>query len=134
MTKRVSIHGMYDCHLFKEYTGHTVDELLMNWLEDISTPTPAAFSDGTFVDDLGPTSLGPAIVLDGKKELRRVGNMVFVRVLDYGKETQRVSPEIAQLIEYRRALLEDPDIPSLLDGSYSTPAKRLRRARRKADV
>jgi hypothetical protein len=123
---RVSIHGMYDCHLFHPYTGRTVDEVLMNWLEHISKPIPAIMH-GQRVDDIGPTSLGPAIVLYGDKELRRVGKMVFARVTDYGKETQRVEPDLQALIAYRRALLDDPDIPRVLSGNRRRRMPRIRK-------
>lgn len=123
---RVSIYGMYDCHLFHPYTGRTVDEVLMNWLEHISKPIPAIMN-GQRVDDIGPTSLGPAIVLYGDKELRRVGKIVFARVTDYGKETQRVEPELQALIAYRRALLDDPDIPRVLSGNHKRRMPRIRK-------
>jgi len=87
---RVSIHGMYDAHLFQKVTGNSVDEIILNWvLEE---------------DDVqyGPTSLCPAIVLCGKRELRRVGPMVHRRT------------DAAVLKQYREALLADPDIPRLL--------------------
>ena len=130
MALRVSVHGMYDCHLFHEYTGRSVDEILMNWLDHISKPVPAIMG-GKEIDNIGPTSLGPAIVLDGKKELRRVGDMVFVRVADYGKPTEHVVPDLKALVEYRNALLSDPDIPFILDGTYDKRRTRLRGARRK---
>ena len=123
---RVSIHGMYDCHLFHQYTGATVDEVLMNWLEHISKPIPAIMY-GKRVDDIGPTSLGAAIVLEGDKELRRVGDMVFARVIDYGKATQRVEPDLQALIAYRNALLSDPDIPRLLSGNRKRRMPRIRK-------
>ena len=107
MKLRVSIWGMYDCHLFHKYTGSSVDEVLENWQNHIEKLIPAQFSDGTKVEDLGPTALCPAIVLDGNRELRRVGKMIFA---DY--KTRR--PARKDLQAYRRALLADPDISNIL--------------------
>ena len=102
---RVSIFGMFDRHLFWQYTGGTVDEVISNWLAHIANPIPAIVGDEQ-VDDMGPTALCPATVLYGKKELRRVGNMVHVRS---GRK-----PNPADVEAYRAALLADPDIPRLL--------------------
>lgn len=102
----VKIYGMFDCHLFHRYEGATVDDVIASWRKHIAAPIPATFKDGTSVDDLGPTDLCPAIVLDADgTELRRVGTMVHVR----GRE-----PDAGLLREYRAALLADPDVPRLL--------------------
>lgn len=103
---RVSIWGMYDTHLFHKYGGATVDEVIVNWLSHIAEPIPAMVGEKK-VDDLGPTSLCPAIVLDGDKELRRVGEMVHV-------DFKTRSPRIKDVERYRRALKADPDIPRIL--------------------
>lgn len=105
MPDRVSIYGIFDSHLFHRYTGNTVDEVIDNWLAHIAKPIPAIVG-GKRVDDMGPTALCPAIVLHGKKELRRVGYMVFPR--------ENGAPEKKDIDAYRAALLADPDIPRLL--------------------
>jgi hypothetical protein len=104
---RVSIHGMYDCHLFHSVNGNTVDEVIMNWLDHNSVLQPAIVGDRE-VKDLGPSSLGPAIVMSGKKELRRVGRMIMP---DYETGMPKSITEITAL---REAWLSDPDIPRLL--------------------
>jgi len=105
---RVSISGMYDCHLFHSFTGKTVDDVIANWIAHNATPNPAIVS-GRKVDDLGPAELCPAIVLsDTGKELRRVGPMVFYDLkIKLGEKPK-------QLKLYREALMADPDIPRLL--------------------
>ena len=103
---RVSIYGMYDCHAFKQFTGSTVDEVIDNWLSHCKQLHPAILGDHE-VPDLGPTMLGPAIVLSDKKELRRVGEMLFP-----GHITRL--PDPTKLAAFRRALMDDPDIPRLL--------------------
>lgn len=108
---RVSIWGMYDCHLFRKYEGATVRELIRNWLRHISQPIPANVG-GRDVDDLGPTALCSAIVLDGDTELRRVGAMVHP---DY--RTRRPK-SCRAVLAYWRALKADPDIPRLLRKQY----------------
>lgn len=105
-TLSVSIYGMFDCHLFHQYQGSTVDEIIDNWLEHISKPISAELDDGRLVKDLGATDLCPAIVMNGETEVRRVGPMVHV-----GSDRK---PNLKLLEEYRKALSADPDIPRLL--------------------
>jgi hypothetical protein len=104
---RVSIHGMFDCHLFWKYEGKTVDEVIQNWRDHISRPIPAIVG-GNKVDDLGPTWLCPAIILSGDKELRRVGEGIFT---DYTARKPRSEKDVEK---YRAALLSDPDISRIL--------------------
>ena len=106
---RVSIHGMYDMHLFIRFTGPTVDAIISEWISHNLSPNPAIVG-GREVDDLGPAMLCPAIVLDSKgKELRRVGEMVFWR---------EGAPDYEQVEKTRSAWLEDPDIPRLLKETH----------------
>jgi hypothetical protein len=105
---------MYDSHLFHKYEGATVREVIRNWLRHISKPIPASV-DGRDVDDLGPTALCPAIVLDGDTELRRVGEMVHPDFETRGPKSCRA------VLAYWRALRADPDIPRLLAKQYSSP-------------
>ena len=110
---RVSIHGIYDMHLFHRYTGATVDEVIANWRQHISEPIPAMVGDRE-IEDMGPTDLCDAIVLSDKKELRRVGGMVFA-------DSETRAPRDENAVErYRQALLADPDIPQLLAEGYNT--------------
>lgn len=115
---RVAIHGMYDMHLFHPVEGATVDEVIANWRQHNATLHPATV-DGREVDDMGPSSLCPAIVLAGKKELRRVGSMVF----QMGNE--RAACDKAALKAWRDALLADPDIPRLLESRQRKAASAL---------
>lgn len=108
---RVSIHGMYDLHLFHKVEGRSVDEVIDNWLAHIAKPVPANVEGIGIVDDLGPSMLCPAVVLSGKVELRRVGKMVFP---DWGTRKPRTP---ADLEAYRSALKADPDIDRLLAAS-----------------
>ena len=104
---RVSIHGMYDMHLFHRVEGKSVSAIIAAWEEHNSHKHPAIVGDRE-VDDMGQSSLCPATVLDAQgKEIRRVGEMVFT---DY--KTRLARPE--QLEAYRKALSDDPDIPRLL--------------------
>lgn len=103
---RVSVHGMFDSHLFYPYRGATVDELIENWLAHIADPIPARVGHRE-VNDMGPTMLCPAIVLSGDRELRRVGDMV-------SPDDKSRIPKKEEVEKYRSALLDDPDIPRLL--------------------
>ena len=96
----VHVYGMYDNHLFHRIKGSTVDQVIDNWRAHNSEPHPAV-NDQDKVFDLGPSSLCPAIVLCGAKELRRVGKMVFPK-------------RVEELEAYRTALESDPDISRLL--------------------
>jgi hypothetical protein len=107
----VSIHGMYDMHLFHRVTGKTVEEVIANWLAHNSEPQPAMV-DGRKVDDMGQSMLCPAIVLSRGKEVRRVGQMVFP---SYERRGTPRNPD--DLEAYRQALLKDPDITRLLTGA-----------------
>jgi hypothetical protein len=92
---RVSVYGMYDCHLFHRIPGASPDEIIENWHQH------------NIMDNagLGPTALCPVIVIaDNDKELRRVGPMVMPERED-------------KLDEWREALLADPDVMRLLAGS-----------------
>ena len=112
MPTRVSIHGMYDMHLFHKIEGRTVDEVIDNWKKHIAQPIPAIVGDRK-IDDMGPSSLCPAIVLAGDKELRRVGEMVFT---DYNTRCPRAEADVDA---YRKALLSDPDISMILASAHS---------------
>ena len=103
---RVSIHGMYDMHLFHSIPGATVDEVIANWRQHNRELQPATVG-GRPVDDMGPSSLCPATVLAGKKELRRLGPMVFQR-------GSRGECDEHALKAWRDAMLADPDVPRLL--------------------
>lgn len=105
----VSIHGMYDMHLFHPIKGATVDEVIENWRQHNRELQPAMVG-GHKVDDLGPSNLCPAIVLRGDKELRRVGQMIFPR----DTANDRAGCDEDKLRAWRDALLADPDIPRLL--------------------
>lgn len=100
----MSVHGIYDMHMFHRYEGATVDELVDNWIAHIANPIPAIVG-GVEYADIGPTALCPAIVMCGDKELRRVGPMVHTR-------DRKPKPEDVEI--YKAALLADPDIPRLL--------------------
>lgn len=103
---KVSIYGMFDCHLFHKFTGNSVDAVIEEWKAMCGKPNMALRSDGTKCD-IGPPALCPAIVLHNKVELRRVGQMVY-----------RVTDEDG-IESYRATLLADQDITRLL----STPGE-----------
>lgn len=106
---RVSIYGMYDCHLFHRFEAGSVEKIVADWIEHNSTPTPGRFISGDETNDLGATSLCPVIVLCGKKEIRRVGQMVHAsRSRGYDKE---------KLQAWIDAVNSDPDIGRILAAS-----------------
>jgi hypothetical protein len=105
---RVTVYGMYECHLFHRIEGRSVDEIIKKWLKHNRHKQPAIVG-GDKWDDLGPSMLCPATVFQGDKELRRVGTLVFP---DGG---ERGRPESLESLEkYRTALKDDPDIERLL--------------------
>lgn len=98
---RVSVYGMFECHLFQKFSGRSVDEIISAWVEDCAEDHPCKRRDGS-VFDMGPSALCPAGVFCDDKELREVGRMVH-------------SPEDAEQLEaYREALKADPDIERIL--------------------
>lgn len=99
---RVSIHGMYDCHLFTSYKGATVRDIAVSWRAEHDTPD----------DQYGPVTLCPAIVLRDGKELRRVGSMVHCLYKFSDKDAP--AKQQAQLERWIAACEADPDIPRLL--------------------
>lgn len=86
--------GMHDNHTFTHLTATSVDGLIAEWR--------AAVAAG---DDM---ELCPAIVMVGRREIRRVGKMVFH---DYHRREPRSEDDVEA---FRQALLADPDIPRLL--------------------
>lgn len=86
IANRVSCYGMYDCHLFHRFEGATPEEIATQW---------RAHKD----PELGDTLLCPVLVLEGDKELRRVGKMAHCE---------------AELQQWIDACNADPDIPRLL--------------------
>jgi hypothetical protein len=107
---RLSIHGMYDMHLFHKIEGKTVDELIDNWRQHIAEPIPAIVGERK-IDDMGPSWFCPVIVMSGKTELRRVGKGIWP---DYKKRAPRDEQDVS---DFRAALLNDPDIPRLLESA-----------------
>lgn len=105
----VTVRGMYDCHLFHRYRGKSPREIANNWVSHNKEPHLALFEGESEPRYLGPTCLGPAIVLSGKKELRRVGHMVFTR-----GEYPDVTYNEADLEKWISALEADPDISRIL--------------------
>lgn len=101
----VSIYGVYDSFHFHKFKVTNVQELIDEWINHNSQPQPAIVN-GDKINDLGPAELCPAIVCAGDKELRRVGEMVFWRGGNFDRE---------KLEEYKNALLNDPDVPRLLE-------------------
>lgn len=90
--ERVSVYGMYDCHLFHRIPGASPDEIIENWQQHNILNNAG----------LGPTALCPVIVVaDNGEELRRVGPMVMPERED-------------KLDEWREALRADPDVMHLL--------------------
>ena len=105
----ISVWGMYDSHLFHRHKGSTVDEVIADWKAHNSKPNMAYVGNDKTPRDIGTTELCPAIVLCGKKELRRIGQMVFW------------PPKEKDLAAWRKAMLDDPDVPRLLAATKETP-------------
>lgn len=97
MATRVSTHVMFDCHLFGELKARTVQGLVDEWRMFIK-------GGAKYSERYGPAYLCPVSVMDGDKELRRVGTMVFP---DSG-ECDR------ELGKWLREVNADPDIARLL--------------------
>ena len=94
IANRVSSSVMYDCHLFRQLKGTTVDELVADWRKECTSPD----------ERYGEPMLCPLIVLDSDKEMRRVGPMVFPSSGDLD----------AKLGEWIRLAKADPDISRIL--------------------
>jgi hypothetical protein len=99
---KVSISGMFDCHLFCSFSYGTVDDVIAAWIRKYKEPNMVKFSKDGKANDIGPPALCPAIVSYNEIELRRVGPMVHD-----ANDTETIQ-------KYRKALLADPDIPRLL--------------------
>lgn len=96
---------MFDCHVFDRLKAPTPTALIEAWKQFNAEPHPAQFQDGTTTDDLGPAYLCPVIVMTAdRKELRRVGRMVF-------PSREKTDDNLAA---FRAALEADPDIPRLM--------------------
>jgi hypothetical protein len=113
LADRLSIHGMYDMHLFHKIHGKSVDELIDNWRKHIAEPIPAMVGDRN-IDDMGVSWFCPVIVLSGETEVRRVGKGIFA---DYKTRAPRSEDDVN---EFRQALLDDPDITRLLATAKNT--------------
>lgn len=98
VANRVGSHVMYGCHLFRPLKGVSVQALVDDWLKECMAPS-----------EMGAPYLCPLIVLDGDKELRRVGQMVFANNDDTDK----------RLGEWIRLANADPDIPRILSERLS---------------
>lgn len=98
---RISPHLMYDCHLFRPCVGSTVDEIIADFVAEVRKPH----------ERYGKPMLCPIIVLEGKREIRHVGEMVFPR-WHHEKSFETVNE--SQLRKWRDAVLADPDIPRLV--------------------
>lgn len=99
---RVSIHGMFDMHLFHGLEASTPEGIVEAWREHNNTRPHPATVGGHPVDDMGALVLCSAIVIGpDDKELRRVGKMVH-------------RDEKASVAAWLKAVNDDPDIPRLL--------------------
>ena len=105
---RVSLWGMYDDHTFKKYKSSTVEELIGEWRKDLESG-----------DDI---ALCPIIVLSGKKELRRVGNM-----LHPSHGNTRGPRDEEEVLRFQEEVLADPDIARLMTRAnfYPQPIREL---------
>lgn len=91
LANRVSCWGMYDCLAFHKFEGENIDEVFNAWLEHCEHPHPK----------YGATLLCPVILLDGDKELRRVGGMIEWKRRDryhLWLDPVRADPDIARLL------------------------------------
>jgi len=94
----ISMWGMYDNHTFTRYYAKTPEELIDEWRKSLREDDPAI-------------SLCPVVVKVGKKELRRVGEMLHP---DYVKGVPRDEEAIRA---FCAALYADPDISRLMSQS-----------------
>jgi len=92
IANRVSCWGMYDAHLFHRFEGLTPEEIAEKW---------KTHKDPKY----GKTMLCPVIVLEGDKEIRRVGPAVHHE---------------DGLPKWLSACNADPDIPRLLAAGASS--------------
>jgi hypothetical protein len=92
----ISLYGMRDNHTFKRYEASTVDDLIAQWRADLKSD---------FDPDI---SLCPIIVLRGKEQLRRVGEMV------HPNYQLGIPKDEAAVEAFRSAALADPDISRLM--------------------
>lgn len=97
---RLGAHLMYDCHAFRRGEGTSVRELVEDWQKEYNNP-----------GEYGRPVLCPVIVLEGRKELRRVGEMVHEVYEDTLANRLKQQCELASWIQ---ACESDPDIPRLL--------------------
>ena len=105
IANRVSAYVMYDCHLFRQLRGNSVDALIEEWRKECADPDPK----------YGAPYLCPVIVLDGERELRRVGRMVF-------REGPSTWPETDDAVrDWRRAVESDPEISRILAMATTEP-------------
>lgn len=89
---KVSFYGMFDNHTFKTYVG-TIEEVIEQWRKDL--------------EEDNSISLCPIIVSYGKKELRRVGPMVFNKdedKLELWKKAACADKDIVRLSSQRRQI------------------------------
>jgi hypothetical protein len=93
----VRTHFMYDCHLFHHSDARSIDELVKLWQAECEKPDKR----------YGPPMLCPVIVMEGEKEVRRVGHMVFPKTpyseCDLGSwlDPVRRDPDIERLLGER---------------------------------
>lgn len=92
IANRVSCWGMYDCHAFVKFEADTIDGVFEAWKAKCAEKKGSRY---------GAPDLCPIIVMDGQKELRRVGSMIYIdtpqgwhRWLD----PVRADPEIAGVL------------------------------------
>jgi hypothetical protein len=91
---RVSCWSMYDAHLFHKIIATSVNGVIEKWRQDCEELKGSHYG--------APDMLCPVIVLEGKKELRRVGTAV------HGLK------DAANLEKWRAACLADAEIVRLL--------------------
>lgn len=96
---RLGAHLMYDCHLFRRAKGANVREVVADWQSEHDSPQ----------ERYGAPMLCPITVLEGSKELRRVGAMVHPTYGSYDNGKQK-----AAIAAFIAACEADPDIPRLL--------------------
>ncbi len=97
----VSCWWMYDCQAFHKLSGDTVADVVREWREICEREATDKYG--------GPDMLCPVIVMDGDRELRRVGKSV------HGLKDK------ANLALWIAACESDADIPRLLAAQYGPP-------------
>jgi hypothetical protein len=100
VANRAATHLMFDCHAFDELKSNSIQGLVEEW--------QSLCMNEEYTRDYGKPYLCPVIIMDGDKELRRVGTMVFPDSRDCGEQLAKwigqckADPELERVLALRR--------------------------------